>query len=185
MATPLPHPLIRQLQEFGQASERYVDAVSGHNHMHRTDMNALSAIMAHERAGHAPAPTEIGRELHLSSPATTALLDRLERSGHLSRGRHESDRRRVTLHLTEKAYADGRRMFAPLARMLMQTLESYSPDQIDLIHRFMADATAAVDAATAQGTAAGAGRVSLRTPPLTQGTDDATPRHDTAQNGAI
>ena len=96
MASPIPHPLILQLQEFGQASDRYVDAVSGHNQMHRTDMNALSAIMAHERAGHAPAPTEIGRELRLSSPATTALLDRLERSGHLTRGRHADDRRRVT-----------------------------------------------------------------------------------------
>ena len=180
MATPLPSPLIRQLQEFGQASERYVDAVSGYNQMHRTDMNALSVIMAHERAGHSPAPTEIGRELHLSSPATTALLDRLERSGHLSRGRHESDRRRVTVHLTEKAYQDGRRMFAPLARMLARTLESYSPEEIDLVHRFMVDATAAVDAATAQGTAADADGIAQ---PDTGQTG--TAHSDTAQNGAI
>jgi hypothetical protein len=64
-------------------------------------------------------------------------------------------------------------MFAPLARTLMQTLESYSPEEIDLVHRFMVDATAAIDAATAEGTRAEA--------TAAEGAAPAGP----AQNGAI
>jgi hypothetical protein len=44
-------------------------------------------------------PGRLGEELNLTSPSVTALLDRLERHGHLRRVRDQRDRRRVTLEI--------------------------------------------------------------------------------------
>ena len=61
-------------------------------------------------------PGVLRKELHLSSPATTALIDRLDNSGHVVRERQGPDRRQVQLRMTPKAYRDGGAMFMPLSR---------------------------------------------------------------------
>jgi DNA-binding MarR family transcriptional regulator len=139
-----PPRLMRLLQDFVQVSDRYVEATGGRNAMHRTDMNALSVMLRHEQAGLPLTPGELGRELNLSSPATTALVDRLERSGHVERLRADTDRRRVLIRSTEKARSDGRRMFGPLGRELGATMSTYTPEELGLLERFMDDAVAAV-----------------------------------------
>lgn len=140
--------LVRLLQEFTQASDRFVDTTSGGNSMHRSDLNALSVIMRHEHAGQPPTMSTLGRALHLSPPATSALVNRLERSGHVVRRRSEDDRRVVRIAVTEHAKTEGRRMFGPLARALETAIAGYSEAEIALVSRFMADASRAVDDAT-------------------------------------
>lgn len=147
MRNPATARLVKLLQEFVQSSDRYVDATGGRNRMHRTDMNALSVVMRYELAGSPPTPSELGRELNLSSPATTALLDRLERSGHVARERVDTDRRRVRVRMTPKAYEDGGRMFGPLGRELGAVIAGYSPEQVEMLSGFMEDAVAAVERA--------------------------------------
>src|SRR3954469_26059210 len=92
-----PHPLLRLLQEFTIEANRYVDAAGGRKDMHRTDLNALAVIMRHTANGGAVTPGLLRKELNLSSPATTALIDRLDSSGHVVRERDSSDRRQVHL----------------------------------------------------------------------------------------
>jgi DNA-binding MarR family transcriptional regulator len=65
--------------------------------LHPTDLRALIALLDGERAGEAMTPGRLGPCLHLSSPAVTALLDRLEGTGFAGRERDPSDRRRVLL----------------------------------------------------------------------------------------
>lgn len=144
--------LVRLLQEFTQASDRFVDTTSGDNAMHRSDLNALSVIMRHEQAGRPPTASMLGRELHLSPPATSALVNRLERSGHVVRHRSEDDRRVVRIAVTDHAVAEGRRMFGPLARALGQAIAGYSAAEIAVVSRFMADASRAVDRAVDDAT---------------------------------
>lgn len=139
--------LVRGLQQFALASDRFIDVTGGRNKMHRTDLNALSAVMRHETAGQAPTASQVGRDLHLSSPATTAMLDRLERSGHVIRERSESDRRVVLVRSTPKAAEDGRRMFGPMARLLGASFADYTPEEVEVISRFLADATTAMETA--------------------------------------
>ena len=54
-------------------------------------------------------PSELARRLQLSTGAVTALVDRLEASGHVVRAAHPSDRRRVVVTRTAKASDDARR----------------------------------------------------------------------------
>ena len=108
-----PPPLVRLLQEFTLEANRYVDAAGGRNDMHRTDLNALAVIMRHTARGEIVTPGVLRKELNLSSPATTALIDRLHASGHVVRERQGTDRRQVQLRMTPKAYQDGGAMFLP------------------------------------------------------------------------
>jgi DNA-binding MarR family transcriptional regulator len=151
-----PPPLVRLLQEFSLEANRYVDAAGARNDMHRTDLNALSVIMEHTARNTVVTPGVLRRELHLSSPATTALIDRLDRSGHVVRERQGTDRRQVQLRLTPKAYRDGGAMFLPLARHMGAAMEGFTPEELEIATRFlsaMIDATVRAGADVAQGAA--------------------------------
>src|SRR6478736_2452712 len=67
-----PPPLVRLLQEFTLEANRYVDSAGGRNDMHRTDLNALAAVMRHTANGDVVTPGTLRKELNLSSPAFTA-----------------------------------------------------------------------------------------------------------------
>jgi DNA-binding MarR family transcriptional regulator len=75
--------------------------------------------------------------LNLSSPATTALIDRLHSSGHVVRERQGTDRRQVQLLMTPKAYSDGGAMFLPLARHMGAALAGFTPEELEIATRFM------------------------------------------------
>lgn len=139
--------LVQGLQRFALASDRFIDRLAGLNGMHRTDLNALSAVMRHELAGEAPTASQVGRDLSLSSPATTAMLDRLERSGHVARERTDADRRVVRVTSTPKAAEDGRLMFGPMAHRLGAAFVGYTAEEVQTIERFLAEAATAMEAA--------------------------------------
>jgi DNA-binding MarR family transcriptional regulator len=131
------HPLVRLLQEFTLEANRYVDSAGGRNDMHRTDLNALAAVMRHAANGDVATPGTLRKELNLSSPATTALIDRLCGSGHLVRVREGQDRRQVQLRMTEKAYRDGSAMFLPLARHMGRAMAGFTEQELETAARFM------------------------------------------------
>lgn len=131
------------LQEFTLEANRYVDTAGGRNDMHRTDLNALAVIMRHAAKGTVVTPGVLRKELHLSSPATTALIDRLDQSGHVVRERLGSDRRQVQLRMTPKAYRDGGAMFLPLARHMGAAMADFTPAELEVAARFMESMTRA------------------------------------------
>ncbi|TSE17699.1 MarR family transcriptional regulator [Arthrobacter sp. KBS0703] len=132
-----PQPLVRLLQEFTLEANRYVDAAGGRNDMHRTDLNALAVIMRHSATDQVVTPGTLRKELNLSSPATTALIDRLCSSGHVIRERQGQDRRQVQLRMTDKAYHDGSAMFLPLARHMGAAMAGFTPQELETVTRFM------------------------------------------------
>ena len=132
-----PPPLVRLLQEFTLEANRYVDSAGGRNDMHRTDLNALAVIMRHTARDQIVTPGVLRKELNLSSPATTALIDRLHSSGHVVREREGADRRQVQLRMTPKAYRDGGAMFRPLARHMGAAMEDFTPGELEIVTRFM------------------------------------------------
>ena len=151
-----PPPLVRLLQEFSLEANRYVDSAGGRNDMHRTDLNALAVIMQHTARNQIVTPGVLRKELHLSSPATTALVDRLYNSGHVVRERQGTDRRQVQLRMTPKAYRDGSAMFMPLARQMDAAMAQFTAEELEIATRFMTsmiDATVRAGQEAAQQTA--------------------------------
>lgn len=142
--------IVRQLQQFAIASERYVDVTGSRHDMHRTDLHALHIITRAEQAGEHPTASELGTRLGLTPAAVTALVDRLEDSGHARRERNDRDRRRVRVVTTEKARQDGRRMFRPLAEALASVIQQYDEQDRLLLTDFLAKVTEAVEGTLAE-----------------------------------
>ena len=107
----------------------------------RTDVRALVAIMDAARAGRPMTAGALGAAVELSSPAVTALVDRLERVGHVERVRDEHDRRRVVLEMTPSAMAAGGEFFGGLQRDLAAAMDGYSDDELAVVRRFLEEMT--------------------------------------------
>jgi DNA-binding MarR family transcriptional regulator len=105
--------------------------------LHPTDMRALVAVMDAARGGQTMTPGRLGEELNLTSPSVTALLDRLERQGHLRRVRDQHDRRRVTLEIEPQALALGAEFFGPLNRELLAAMDTFSDAELQVAGRFL------------------------------------------------
>ncbi|MEO6530946.1 MAG: MarR family transcriptional regulator [Specibacter sp.] len=140
MKSPQPHTeLFTVMREFTLESDRYVERVASLHGLHRTDLNALGFLVRPSREGNTMTPGKLGDALNLSSPATTALVDRLERSGHVVRQRDQADRRQIQLAMTEHARSVGRTLFLPLAMELGDAVQKYTPAELDLVERFLRD----------------------------------------------
>ena len=109
--------------------------------LNRTDVRALVAIMDAARRGEALTAGQLGEAVDLRSPSVTALVDRLEKVGHVRRVRDPDDRRRVALELSESAMAAGREHFGGLARDLVAAMEIYSDDELAVVRRFLTEMT--------------------------------------------
>lgn len=140
---PGARELVEILQEFTMEANRYVEQVSGHNAMHRTDLNALAVMIRLSAAGKDVTPGQLRSELNISSPAATALVDRLVAAGHVRRERLGPDRRQIQLQLTRKAYQDGFAMFRPLSASMAEAMADYTTAELEIARRFLADMTAA------------------------------------------
>jgi DNA-binding MarR family transcriptional regulator len=82
-------------------------------------------------------PSELARRLQMTSGAMTALVDRLEGSGHVVRERHPDDRRRVLVRRTKKADDDLTEEIAPMAMQILELAESLDDAERQAVGRFL------------------------------------------------
>lgn len=143
--------IIDALRAFTTAMDRYIDVHGGAVGMHRTDLVALGHVMEAGRAGDHLTPSQLASALNLSAPATSALLTRLEGVGHVQRTHASSDRRRVSIEMTQDAMAVGRQVFGPLAGEMQAAIGAYSRAEQELVLRFLTDVLEATARATQPG----------------------------------
>lgn len=92
---------VRSLRALILAGERYRQVLSDHVGLGTTDTQAISYLTVHGDRGQ----NELAADLGLSSGASTALVDRLEREGIAERYPHPHDRRRTLVRLTDRGHA--------------------------------------------------------------------------------
>jgi DNA-binding MarR family transcriptional regulator len=109
------------------------------NGLHPTDVRALICLLDAGRDGQTATPTRLGEQLHLNSASVTALIDRLERAGHVERRRDEADRRRVLVEVTPAATELGWSFFGPLIGGATAALDSYTSTELAAVERFLED----------------------------------------------
>lgn len=119
--------------------QRVADAFAHLHGLNTTDMRALVLIMEAETRKEALTAGQLAASLGTSSGATTAVIDRLERIGHVHRNRAHSDRRKVTLHFEPLAMKLASAYFGPLGALTDDVMARYSPAELETIHRFMED----------------------------------------------
>ncbi|TFV53781.1 MarR family transcriptional regulator [Blastococcus sp. TF02A_35] len=112
--------------------------------LNRTDVRALVAIMDAARRGEALTAGRLGEAVDLRSASVTALVDRLEKVGHLRRTRDAQDRRRVVLEMSDSARVAGHEHFGGLARELTAAMAGYTEDELAVVRRWLEDMTAVI-----------------------------------------
>ena len=129
--------IIELLRSHSIESHRLAEAFAERHGMHHTDLRALVAVLHAEQRGEPLTPGALGAAVGLSSGATTALIDRLERTGHLRRVRDDPDRRRIRLHYDPAGLALAHDFFGPLGERSRQVMDGFTPEELATVARFL------------------------------------------------
>jgi DNA-binding MarR family transcriptional regulator len=101
--------------------------------LNRTDSRCMDILDQHGSMS----AGDLAQESRLSTGAITAVIDRLERAGYARRVPDPSDRRRVLVEMTPKAYeAALELMIEPLREMYEPLAARYSDDDLRLLIDF-------------------------------------------------
>ncbi|MFJ1766061.1 MarR family winged helix-turn-helix transcriptional regulator [Amycolatopsis sp. NPDC088138] len=87
-------------------------------------------------------PKELARLSGLAPASVTALIDRLERKGFVSREPHPDDRRKVLIALDPGAIERSMHLWDHLVAKVLELCERYSDDELRTVIGFVAAAAA-------------------------------------------
>ncbi|WP_227979645.1 MarR family winged helix-turn-helix transcriptional regulator [Nocardia spumae] len=129
----------------GQVFRRYLSAVVLHAQagakavgLGATDLYALNIL---ELSG-AMTPGELGARAGLTTGPTTRLIDRLEQAGYVRRTPDPGDRRKVVVEPVSRPEGLDRAL-APARRRIGEIIQSYGPEQRELLFDYFARAARA------------------------------------------
>lgn len=100
----------------------------------------LSEMSALEHLQHAHGgltPTELGKRLSLSSGAITALVDRLERTGHVERRPNPADRRSSVVLPVPEGLEEAGRHLRPVAAELLEKSAELTDEERAAVGRYL------------------------------------------------
>lgn len=93
--------LFAALRRWHQTAAAHSEASRRFMKLGENDMRAIRYVMSVGREGTIVTSTMLAAHLGISGPSVTKLLDRLERGGHIRREPHPTDRRALSVVVTE------------------------------------------------------------------------------------
>lgn len=114
--------------------------------MNETDLLAIRYVMQARQAGKSIGPKDLSRVLNISTASTTALIDRLQKGGYLTRRPHPTDRRALEIIPTENADLEVRDTLGAMHRKMLDTAEALTPEEAGTITRFLREMAHVLDA---------------------------------------
>ncbi|MBB5825367.1 DNA-binding MarR family transcriptional regulator [Micromonospora carbonacea subsp. aurantiaca] len=129
--------ITNDLRRYSTDAQHVGHAFAALHGLNGTDLHALIAVMDAELAGAPITPGRLGEKLNLSSGSVTALIDRLERAGHVRRDRDTGDRRKVFLRYADPGAALAMEFFQPLGRRTDAAMADFGDDELEVVRRFL------------------------------------------------
>ncbi|WP_171074480.1 MarR family transcriptional regulator [Nonomuraea basaltis] len=123
----------RAVQDLQDATDLIDELAARHLGINRTDLRCLSRLSARG----AMTASDLAAAAGLTGGAMTTVIDRLERAGLARRVRDSVDRRRVLVHLTERAERLSAQIWGPIVVDAQAALGGFSAAELDLIERFL------------------------------------------------
>lgn len=120
--------------------DRLDEAAAARLGISRSDFRCLDILSR----GRALTPGQLASETGLTTGAITALLDRLERVGYVTRQRDLHDRRRVLIVPSERSTREVWPIFRGVARAATRILSRFSAGELKSIARFLDENRAAI-----------------------------------------
>ncbi|WP_312855010.1 MarR family winged helix-turn-helix transcriptional regulator [Agromyces agglutinans] len=134
--------VMESLRRWHDAAARMSEASERYMKLNRTDMRAIRFLIAAHNQALTVTPGALSEYLRISSAATTKMLDRLERGGHIVRSPHPSDRRALAITVTDHTRHDARETVGRQHARRFAVAAALTPDEREVVARFL-DALAA------------------------------------------
>jgi DNA-binding MarR family transcriptional regulator len=134
--------ILEQLRAITVDVEELTGATANFVHLNRTDFRALQFLSSSRgmTAG------ELARALHVTTGATTRVIDSLVDAGHARREWDPEDRRRILVSVTPAAQRVLERARQGLREDTRKALEAYRPEELEAILRFLTETRGLVSA---------------------------------------
>jgi DNA-binding MarR family transcriptional regulator len=113
--------------------------------MGENELLVLRFLTRANMRGEAVTPVTLSRYLGITSASTTAVLDRLEKSGHIRRTPNPQDRRSVLIAPSEKSDAEIRHTLTAMHERMMDVVRPLSPQDRAVVIGFLDSMREAVD----------------------------------------
>jgi len=133
--------LMNALGDLRTAEQRLAEASRRYMRLNDTDMRALHYLIVCGNRGEIATAGDIASHLRITSAATTKLLDRLERDGHVVREPHPHDRRAVAVRITEHTRASAMQTVGKQQARRFYAAARLSSAERQVVIRFLRDMT--------------------------------------------
>jgi DNA-binding MarR family transcriptional regulator len=125
--------ITRAVQELQDATDLIDELAARRLGVNRTDLRCLSRLTARGPL----TASELAAAAGLTGGAATTAIDRLERAGLARRVRDAADRRRVLVHLTDRAHQAGREIWGPIVTDALAELRRFTSAELEVIETFL------------------------------------------------
>ncbi|TWS19539.1 MarR family transcriptional regulator [Tsukamurella asaccharolytica] len=134
MRVDLESALTSDVQALSAASDQLSRVFATQHSLSANDFQALLRVLVAERDGQPLTVGRLGRSLRISSAATTYLVDRLIKSGHIRREPHPTDQRSTVLLYDDHGMQVAQEFFGPLAALTHSALATFSDEDLAIAH---------------------------------------------------
>ncbi len=108
--------------------------------LNETDFQAMQHLMKQRSMS----PGELAKLLHLTAAATTTVIDRLARKGHITRTPHPTDRRRLLISPSEQSERAAMEKLMPMIMDVDNKVRSYDDGEQAVIVDFLGSVVASM-----------------------------------------
>ncbi|AUI51880.1 DNA-binding transcriptional regulator, MarR family [Arthrobacter crystallopoietes] len=143
---PAGSGLLNALSDYGASEVAMRRRMRGSMNLGETDLLALRYVIEADAANRPIGPKELGQKLGVTSASMTALIDRLVKSGHVSREPHPSDRRALLLRPAPGSSKEVRGLMDLTHRRMAEIASSLSPEDSKTVADFLQRMRGTVDA---------------------------------------
>jgi DNA-binding MarR family transcriptional regulator len=125
------------IRRWREAEQRISLESRSQMHVGDSDMRALRYLIALKNQGVVATPGALADHLGISTASTTKLLDRLERSGHIERAAHPSDRRALAITITQNTHEEVREVVGRRHAGRFGVAARLTADEREVVIRFL------------------------------------------------
>lgn len=133
--------LMGAIGELREAEQRISLASRRYMQLNDTDMRALHYLIVCANREAIATPSGIAQHLGISTAATTKLLDRLEKSSHIARAPHPTDRRALAITISKETRLAAMETVGKQQSKRFYAAARLSSQEREVVIRFLTDMT--------------------------------------------
>lgn len=137
--------LLNALRLYRQAERDMRARTQTSMRMGETDLAAIRFLLREQQAGRSVGSKMLAEHLGITTASTAVLINRLEKSDHITRHRNPADGRGVLLTATDNSDDEVRATMAGMHARMIRTAENVPPDIAAWIIAFLHEMTGNLD----------------------------------------